>query len=62
MGAAGVLLIDGAATEALLVASAVLLAGTLAGRAVRLFGPDGLFGLLATTSAAMAVTFVSAAG
>jgi 4-hydroxybenzoate polyprenyltransferase len=62
IGASAVLLFAGAGTQALLVAAAVLLAGTLAGRAVRLFGPDGLFGLLATTGAALAVTFISAVG
>lgn len=60
IGAAGVLILDGAGTQAILAAAAVLLAGTMASRAVRLFGPDGLFGLLASTSAALAVTFLSA--
>ena len=60
VGAAGVLLVEGAGTQAILAAATVLLAGTMAGRAVRLFGPDGLFGLLASSSAALAVTFLSA--
>lgn len=60
MIAAAVLLIAGFATQALLVAATVLIAGIMAKRAVRTFGPDGLFGLLATSSAILAVTFVSA--
>lgn len=59
--AVAVLLMEGSGTQALLVAAAGLLAHTLGRRAVQLFGPDGLFGLLATTAAAMAVAFVSAA-
>lgn len=59
--AVAVLLFEREGTRALLVAASVLLAHTMAGRAVRLFGPDGLFGLLGATSAAMAVTFISAA-
>jgi len=60
--ACAVLIVDGAGTQAILAAGTVLLAGTMAGRSVRLFGPDGLFGLLASTSAALAVTFLSAVG
>ncbi len=61
MLAAGVLLVSGEPTQALLAAATVLIAGVLAKRAVRTFGPDGLFGLLASTSAVLAVAFVSAA-
>ena len=57
-----VLLFEGATNQALLVAAAGLLAQTLARRSVQLFGADGLFGLLATTAAAMAVCFISAVG
>lgn len=60
--AVAVLLVEGAGTQALLVAAAGLLAHTLGRRAVQLFGADGLFGLLATTAAAMAVSFISAVG
>ena len=56
-----VLLVAGAGTQAILVAGAAMLAGTMAKRAVRVFGGDALFGLLAATSAVIAVTFVSAA-
>jgi 4-hydroxybenzoate polyprenyltransferase len=49
--ATAVLVAEGRATQAILAAGSVLLAGTMAGRAVRLFGPDGLFGLLASTAA-----------
>ena len=62
MIAALVLRFEGAGTQAIITAGTVLLAGTLAKRAVQLFGPDGLFGLLASSSAVLAVTFVSAAG
>ena len=55
-----VLLFAGAATQAILTAGAVMLAGVMARRAVRLFGADGLFGLLASTAAVVAVLFVSA--
>jgi 4-hydroxybenzoate polyprenyltransferase len=55
-----VLLVEGAGTQGIVAAGAVLLSGVMAGRAVRLFGPDGLFGLLAVTSAVLAVTFLSA--
>ncbi len=57
-----VLLFAGAATQAILVAGSVMLAGVMARRAVRLFGPDGLFGLLASTSGVLAILFVSAVG
>lgn len=57
-----VLLFAGAGTQAILVAGSVMLAGVMARRAVRFFGPDGLFGLLASTSAALAILFVSAVG
>jgi 4-hydroxybenzoate polyprenyltransferase len=55
-----VLLFASAAAQAILVAGAVMLAGVMARRAVRLFGADGLFGLLASTSAVIAVSFISA--
>lgn len=61
MIAAVVLVATDASTQALLVAVTVLLAGVMAKRAVRMFGPDGLFGLLATSTAILAVSFVSAA-
>ncbi|MGE0598456.1 MAG: UbiA family prenyltransferase [Dehalococcoidia bacterium] len=57
-----VLLFAKAGTQAILVAGAVMLAGVMARRAVRIFGPDGLFGLLASTSAVLAILFVSAIG
>lgn len=62
-GAVGVvlMLVAGAPTQALLIAAAVLLAGVLARRAVLVFGADGLFGLFATSAAAIAVVFISAA-
>lgn len=65
-GAAGlvavvVLLIAAAALQALLVAATVLIAGVMSRRAVASFGPDGLFGLLATSSGLLALLFVSAA-
>ena len=57
-----VLLFARAGTQAILVAGSVMLAGVMARRAVRLFGPDGLFGLLASTSGVLAILFVSAVG
>lgn len=56
-----VLLVAGAGTQAILTAGSVMLAGVMARRAVRLFGADGLFGLLASTAAILAVLFVWAA-
>lgn len=58
--AAAVLIFEGAFTQAILVAATGMLAGTMAGRAIRLFGPDGLFGLLASSSAVLAILFLSA--
>lgn len=55
-----VLLVHDAPAQALTVGATVLIPGVLAKRAVRTFGRDGLFGLLATSSAIMAVSFVSA--
>ena len=60
MLAAGVLMFERAWNQGILAGAAVLLAGTMSGRSVRLFGPDGLFGLLAATSATLAVVFLSA--
>jgi 4-hydroxybenzoate polyprenyltransferase len=57
-----VLLAGEAPSQALVVGATVLLSGVLAKRAVRTFGPDGLFGLLASSTAIMAVAFVSATG
>jgi hypothetical protein len=51
-----------APSQALVVGATVLLSGVLAKRAVRTFGPDGLFGLLASSTAIIAVAFVSATG
>jgi len=56
-----VLVVVGAGTQAILAAGTVMIAGTLAKRSVRVFGPDGLFGLLASSSAILAVAFTSAA-
>ncbi len=56
-----VLLIAGDGTQAILSAGTVMVAGVLAKRAVRIFGADGLFGLLASSSAILAVAFTSAA-
>ncbi len=60
MFAVVVLLFAGGAMQALLTAATVLIAGVMSRRAVAAFGPDGLFGLLAASSAAIAVLFVSA--
>ena len=59
--AALVLLVAGEGSAALISAATVLIAGVLAKRATVTFGPDGLFGLLAASSAVLAVAFVSAA-
>lgn len=56
-----VLLVATASLQALLVAATVLIAGIMSRRAVATFGPDGLFGLLAMSSALLAGLFVSAA-
>jgi 4-hydroxybenzoate polyprenyltransferase len=58
--AVAVLLVSGAPTQALLSAATVLIAGIMSRRAVTVFGPDGLFGLLAASSALLAVLFLSA--
>lgn len=55
-----VLLFAGGAMQALLTAATVLIAGVMSRRAVATFGPDGLFGLLVASSAAIAVLFVTA--
>lgn len=55
------LLAASAPTQALLLAATVMIAGVMSRRAVATFGPDGLFGLLATSSGLLAVLFVSAA-
>ena len=54
------LLAAGGPMQALLSAGTVLIAGVMSRRAVATFGPDGLFGLLAASSAVVAVLFVSA--
>lgn len=56
-----VLLFAGEAGRAGLCAVSVVFAGSLSGRAVVLFGRDGLFGLLAASTGAVAVVFLSAA-
>ncbi len=56
-----VLLFASAPMQALLAAANVLIAGIMSRRAVATFGPDGLFGLLAASSAVLAVLFMSAA-
>jgi len=56
-----VLLAARAPLQALLLAATVLIAGIMSRRAIATFGPDGLFGLLAMSSALLAGLFVSAA-
>lgn len=57
-----VLLLAGEPGRAGLCAVSVVFAGSLSGRAVVLFGRDGLFGLFAASAAALAVVFLSAVG
>lgn len=57
-----VLLFANGAMQALLTAATALIAGIMSKRAVSTFCPDGLFGLLAASSAVIAVLFISAAG
>ena len=54
------LLAAGGPMQALLSAATVLIAGVMSRRAVATFGTDGLFGLLAASSAVVAVLFASA--
>lgn len=60
--AAIVLFVDGSPWHAAVVAAAGALGAAVSRRATELFGRDGLFGVLAAASAALAVAFVSAAG
>ena len=57
-----VLLVAGEPGRAGLCAVSAVFAGSLSGRAVVLFGRDGLFGLFAASAAALAVVFLSAVG
>ncbi len=57
-----VLLLAGEPGRAGLCAVSVVFAGSLSGRAVVLFGRDGLFGLFAASAAALAMVFLSAVG
>ncbi|MEO8538244.1 MAG: UbiA family prenyltransferase [bacterium] len=54
-----VLVLNGAPMQALLIAATAMISGVMARRATT-FGRDGLFGLLAASSAAVAVVFFSA--
>lgn len=55
-----VLLLAGEPGRAALCAVSAVFAGSLSGRAVVLFGRDGLFGLFAASAGALAVVFLSA--
>ena len=57
-----VLLLAGEPGRAALCAVSTVFGGSLSGRAVVLFGRDGLFGLLAASAGAIAVVFLSAMG
>lgn len=57
-----VLLFAGEPGRAGLCAVSVVFAGSLSGRSVVLFGRDGLFGLLAASTGAIGVVFLSAVG
>jgi len=60
--AAMVLLVDGSPWHAAAVAATGAVGAAVSVRATQLFGRDGLFGVLAIATAAIAVVFVSAAG